>query len=95
MRSARPWPSLFGRLYRLFVDRGSSDRRHVQPIPRPDALERFEGMWVAVRDGEVVAAAPSSHQLAVQLRAMDHRKRAHVSVEYVRPTSDSYIVGVG
>jgi hypothetical protein len=48
-----------------------------------------------VADGNVVAAAESSHQLALRLHDMDHRKRRQVVIEYVRPTTDSYIVGAG
>jgi hypothetical protein len=52
-------------------------------------------MWVAVSDGAVVAAAPTSHRLALTLHDMDHRKRHRVVVQYVRPATDAYIVGVG
>jgi hypothetical protein len=45
--------------------------------------------------GPVVAAAETSHSLALKLHDMDHRKRRRVVVEYVRPTTDSYIVGAG
>ncbi len=65
------------------------------PVPRPPELERFVGMWVAVADGEVLAAAPTSHNLAMQMHDMDHRKRRRIAIEYVRPTADSYIVGAG
>jgi hypothetical protein len=58
-------------------------------------LQRFEGMWVAVIDDEVVAAEHTSHKLAQRLHGMDHRKRDRAVVEFVRPTGDSYIVGVG
>lgn len=69
--------------------------RRVAAQPRPKELDGFVGKWVAVIDGEVVAAADSSHQLALQLHDMDYRHRAGVVVEYVRPATDSYIVGVG
>jgi hypothetical protein len=58
-------------------------------------LANFEGMWVAVIDGVVAAAEPTSHALALKLIGMDHRKRDRAVVQYVRPPSDSYIVGVG
>ena len=69
--------------------------QRVAPLPRAGNLERFEGMWVAVVDGEVVAAEPSSHALARKLHEMDHRRRGKAVVEFVRPTTDSYIVGAG
>jgi hypothetical protein len=58
-------------------------------------LDRFSGMWVAVIDGRVEVAEHTSQRLALKLRDMDHRKRRRAVVEYVRPTADSYIVGVG
>lgn len=67
----------------------------VGPVPKPNDLDRFEDMWVAVIDGEVIAAEPTSHALAMTLLRMDHRRRERAVVQYVRPASDSYIVGVG
>jgi hypothetical protein len=67
----------------------------VAPLPRPAILDEFAGMWVAVIDGEVVVAEPTSHSLALRLHDMDHRRRSRAVVQYVRPTTDSYIVGVG
>jgi hypothetical protein len=65
------------------------------PLTRPSALDRYEGLWVAVLDGEVVMAEDTSHALALKIHDMDHRKRERVVVEYVRPRADSYIVGAG
>lgn len=52
-------------------------------------------MWVAIVEGKVVAAEHSSHGLALKMHAMDHRRRSQATVEFVRPTGDSYIVGLG
>lgn len=70
-------------------------RPRVAALPRPAELDGLEGMWVAVADGQVVALAETSHRLALRLHDMDHRKRKRVVIEYVRPTTDSYIVGAG
>lgn len=78
---------------RSMGDKGPA--RRVAPVPRPADLVRFAGLWVALLDGEVVAAEPTSHTLALRLHDMDHHKRSQLVVEYVRPTGDSYIVGVG
>jgi hypothetical protein len=67
----------------------------IPPVRRPENLATYEGMWVAVVQGVVVAAHPSSHGLALELQRMDHRKRERAVVEYVRPSTDAYIVGVG
>lgn len=73
---------------------GSPSAR-VAPLPRPAELDQYAGLWVAVVDGKVVAAEETSHRLALTLNKMDHRKRKRAVVEFVRPTSDSYIVFTG
>ena len=90
----RLWWSLLNHGYRAPVSTSDSPQR-VAALPRPDGLDMYDGMWVAVADGEVVAAAETSHKLALELHGMDHRKRRQVVIEYVRPTTDSYIVGAG
>lgn len=74
-----------------------SERRahRVTPVPRPASLDRYEGLWVALVDGDVAVAEPTSHRLALKLHDMDHRKRRRAVIEYVRPTSASFIVGAG
>ncbi len=52
-------------------------------------------MWVAVIDGEVVAAEETSRALAFRLHQMDHVRRRRAVMEYVRPTAAAYIVGAG
>lgn len=94
MPEFRRWVSKLARGYRRGVPEDHRTRR-VAPIPRPANLDRFTGMWVAVVGDEVVAAEHTSHKLALKLRGMDHRRRKYATVEYVRPTTDSYIVGVG
>jgi hypothetical protein len=74
----------------------SKGRRDVvAPVPRPQGLDTFAGLWVALDGDNVIAAAETSHQLALQLHAMDHRVTSRAVVEYVRPAGDAYIVGVG
>lgn len=67
----------------------------IAAVPRLAALDQYEGLWVAVLEGEVVMAEQTSHALALKLHDMDHVKRNNVVVEFVRPTGDSYIVGAG
>lgn len=71
------------------------DPRKIAPTPWAPELNEFEGMWVAVYRGEVIEVAATSRELARRLHVMDHRKRREAIVEYVRPSTDSYIVGVG
>ena len=93
MREFRRWVTARLQGYRRGMPGSSSAR--VAPIPRIADLDRFSGMWVAVVGTEVVAAELTSHRLAMKLREMDHRRRQHATVEFVRPSTDSYIVGVG
>lgn len=67
----------------------------IRPIPRLAKLDAYEGCWVAVTDGEVIAAAESSHKLALDLLALDTRKSSRAVIEYVRKGSDAFVVGVG
>jgi len=67
----------------------------IAPVPRPQNLDGYEGMWVAVANGEVIAVGETSDELALRLQAADIRKSREAVVEYVRPGSDAYIVGVG
>lgn len=61
---------------------------------RADNLDTFENCWVATKDGEIIAAAESSTALAYKIREMGPRARGCV-MQYVRPSTDAYIVGVG
>jgi hypothetical protein len=81
--------------YRGLMSPSSVPRRAVAPLPRPQLLETYDGLWVALDGEDVIAAAETSHALALHLHALDHRIRARAVVEYVRPASESYIVGVG
>ncbi len=90
----RHWWSRLTGGYRPTVEEPIHARR-VSPLPRPARLARYEGLWVAVIGLEVVAAAETSQQLALMLNDMDHRRRSQVVIEFVRPTTDSYVVGAG
>lgn len=76
-------------------DMSRDRRRGVAPIPRPDSLHGLDGKWVALVGDKVIAAAETSHQLALHLHSMDAHLTSRAVVEYVRPGGDAYIVGVG
>lgn len=54
------WKGLLARLRNPKVSR--------DPVVSPASLRGFEGRWVAVKDGEVVAAAETMDQLIMALR---------------------------
>jgi hypothetical protein len=51
-------------------------------------------MWVAVKDGKVIAAAYNSRELVPKLAEMGPAGRGAVA-QYVPPRSDTIVVGVG
>ena len=72
-------------------------RRHDgfgRPEPRPDELKDFAGMWVAVKDGHVVAAAPTSRALVYEVHKAGARGQGAVA-QFVPKAQRSSVVGVG
>ena len=66
----------------------------MQPEPRPENLDIYENCWVALKNGEIVAAAPTSQELACEIRRLGS-KASGCTMQFVRPSADAYIVGVG
>ena len=73
--------------------RGMSPRK-VAPIRRDPALDRWVGMWIAVKDGEVVAAAYNSHELVKMVIELGP-KAAGAVAQFVPQRQDSIVIGVG
>lgn len=84
---------------------GSADRSNSSRYPGAMAqdgndmlhrskLDRWSGCWVALRGDEVIAAAHTSGELARQLLEKGPSAAGAV-VEYVQPTSDTMVVGLG
>ena len=81
--------------YTSAVPISRTPNHRLSPVPRLPDLERFVGLWVAIKGEEVIAASDSSGSLAYELRRMGSRADGAVT-EYVRPgRDDAYIVGVG
>jgi hypothetical protein len=78
------------RAYASVVSRRRLTR--VEPVPYPSGLDEFAGMWVAVVDGEVRAASPTSSDLVYEMKKRDIR---NATVEYVPTPSDGVKVGLG
>jgi len=62
--------------------------------PRPAELDGFEGRWVAVKNGKVVAAARTSRELVPQIPALGEVGRGAVA-QLVPLLSDAVMIGVG
>lgn len=66
----------------------------VQPERRLNALDGCEGMWVAVKDGQVVAGAYNSADLVRMVIEMGPKAEGAVA-QFVPPREDAIIIGVG
>lgn len=64
----------------------------MEPVPYPSGLEEFAGKWVALVDGEVVAAADTSRDLVYDMRKRGIRG---ATVQYVPLPSRGVKVGLG
>jgi Family of unknown function (DUF5678) len=74
--------------------RRATERRALEPDRRLPDLDRWEGLWVAVKDGKVIAAAHSSRELVPKLVEMGPAGHGAVA-QFVPPRSDTIVVGVG
>jgi hypothetical protein len=66
----------------------------LEPVRRNPELEKFAGLWVAVKDGHVLDAANTSSDLVTALRLRGDAARGAV-VQYVQPPTDAVMIGVG
>jgi len=78
------------RRYAGFMGVGRRPQREVRPLVHLDELEAFEGRWVAVKDGHVVADAASSESLARTLREKGELRGA--VMQFVQPQAQAFIV---
>lgn len=73
---------------------GMGKPRRQEPERRLPVLDDWEGYWVAVKDGDVIAAAHSSRELVRQLVEMGPRAQDAIA-QFVPPRSDTIVIGVG
>ena len=73
---------------------GMGKRRTTVPETRLSTLDQWEGLWVAVKDGVVIAAAHSSRDLVPELRKMGVKGEGAVA-QFVTPRSGTIMIGVG
>jgi hypothetical protein len=69
-------------------------RSRVEPVRQLPGLLRWAGMWVAVKDGEVIAAAHNSRELVPMVKSKGEGARGAVA-QYVPQPSDEIVIGVG
>lgn len=87
---------LFWRVARRAGYRHGMGRRpqRQEPERRPAALDGWEGYWVAVKDGEVIAAAHNSRDLVPELEKLGPKAHGAVA-QYVPLRSNTVVIGVG
>jgi len=77
--------------------RGMRSRREpMEPERRLPELDRYVGLWVAVKDGKVVAAASTSLELVDALHKLRPVGAGRGAVaQYVPRPSEQIMIGVG
>jgi hypothetical protein len=73
-------------------------RRHepMEPERRLPELDRWVGLWVAVKNGEVIAASPTSLELVDALHKLRPVGAGKGAVaQYVPEPTDRIMIGVG
>jgi hypothetical protein len=68
--------------------------RRVEPVRHPHNLDEYEGCWVAVKNGEVVAVAKTSRELVYAVHQRGDQAKGAVA-QFVPPVSGAAMVGVG
>lgn len=66
----------------------------VEPERRLSDLDEFEGQWVAVKDGQVVAVAATSRALVYEVHKLGESGKGAVA-QYVAPPTAAFMIGVG
>lgn len=74
--------------------RGMRTHSGSEPERRLPALDGWEGKWVAVKDGQIIAAAHNARDLVPELRKLGKAGEGAVA-QYVIPQTDTIMIGVG
>ena len=72
---------------------GRGAPKRVEPERRPEGIDRWAGLWVAVKDGKVIAAAESSRELVAAVRRGP--SAAGAVAQYVPQRTEDIVIGVG
>lgn len=86
---------VLGRVLQVFgYRRVMGSHPGMQVERRPTNLDNYQGLWVAVKDGNVVAVASTSIALVPELQKLGSQGRGAVA-QYVAPRTDTIMIGVG
>ena len=78
---------------RYLRDMGRRRTKAVEPVRRLAGIDRWSGMWIAVKDGQVIAAAHNSRELVPMVRSKGDAGRGAVA-QFVPPRTDDIVIGV-
>lgn len=93
--SSDPWRVTMQLAYRCGMGKGRK-RKPIEPERRLPELDQWVGLWVAVKDGKVIAAASTSLELVRalhELRPVGAGKGA--VAQYVPRPDERIMIGVG
>lgn len=74
---------------------GIARRGTPQPAEPPADLARFYGLWVAVRDGKVLAAAETPKQLVYEMSKLSPSDRREAVMQKAHPPTGAVVIGMG
>lgn len=66
----------------------------IQPVRRPSVLDDYAGLWVAVKDGRVIAHGHDSRHVVREMRRMGRAAEGAVLQRSPEPT-EALAVGLG
>lgn len=73
---------------------GERESKRVQPERRLAGIDRWAGMWIAVKDGRVIAVAENSRELVPAVRSQGAAGHGAVA-QFVPHRTDEIVIGVG
>jgi hypothetical protein len=73
---------------------GRQARKKVEPERRPEGIDHWAGLWVAVKDGKVIAAAENSRDLVAKVRSKGPAGVGAVA-QFVPRRTEDIVIGVG
>jgi hypothetical protein len=88
-----PWRVSRTLLYFRYMGRRQT-RREIEPERLLAGLEEYEGLWVAVKDRKVIAAADNSRDLVANVRQLGDAGKDAVA-QFVPRYSEEVVIGVG
>ncbi len=87
------WRRLGGGSYSLAMGIARGGRPE-PAVPAPD-LSPYYGQWVAVRAGQVVAAADTPQQLVYAMSKLSDADRREAVMQKAHPPSGAVVIGMG